>query len=93
MADYKVIGNSPFSDLVGGKLNAELILKGMNINKTIAVKLGAEHNPPYIWNKNMPLEWCHYLVDKTAIELKKDINWKPDEVFIDECRKHLLKEV
>jgi len=88
MVNYQAYGNTPLSELFG-KENAEKLLKGMNLCKSIAVKLGAEYNPPYIWNKNMPDSWCKIIATAVIDKVDADINWKPDEAFIDKLRKEL----
>lgn len=93
MANYKILGNTDPSELFGGDKNLELILKSMNIAKTIAVKLGSEYDPPYVWNDNMPNEFASVLAEKVGEALKKDIKFKPDDVFIDELRQELRKLV
>ena len=93
MVDYTVIGNTPFSELFGGdKEVTEKFLKGLNYSKEIAVLLGKEYNPPYIWNKNIPKSWVEIICGAVIDEMRKDKNWKPDEAFIDKIRQK-LKEV
>ena len=92
MANYKIIGNMPVEKLFGSKENAEKVLKAMNICKEIGVRLGAEFDPPYIWNKNLPNSWTRIIGDRVMNKIMKDKDWKPDEAFVDEIRKEVKKK-
>lgn len=93
MVNYQVFGNSPFSDIVGGKDNAEKILKSMNYTKEICNLLGSEYTPAYVWNKNMPNCFLTVVGHRIADFLFKDKTWKPDEAFIEDCRQKIAKEI
>lgn len=93
MVHYQIYGNAAPEDFLGGKENVELMLKSLNIAKTIALELGKEYNPPLVWNDNLPLEFVEPLSDKVITELKKNKLWKPTEKDKDKLRAQLKKIV
>ena len=92
-ANYRIMGNTDASALFGGDKNLELMLKSMNMAKTIGVALGKEYYPPYVWNDNLPVGFAKILAEKVGEALIKNIKFKPDEAFIDGLRKDLRKMV
>lgn len=86
MANYQGIGNVPIEEVFGSKENAEKVLRAMNHCKTIGVLLGAEHNPPYVWNVNIPEPWITIIGDAVMDKVMKSKTWKPDDAFISGLR-------
>ncbi len=93
MVNYKMIGfGKDDSDEIFNK-GAEMLLRGLNIGKTLALKLGKEYDPPLIWNKNLPVGFAKILAEAVSTELQKNILFKPDEAFENRMRKELKKVV
>lgn len=55
--------------------DANLILKGMNIGKSICVIAGQLENPPLVWNKNMPKRFVEFVANLVASQLKNNPAW------------------
>ncbi|MFA6972509.1 MAG: hypothetical protein WC208_14085 [Gallionella sp.] len=94
MANYQLIqfGKDDDSDKVfnGG---VEMMLRALNIGKSLALKLGKEYNPPLIWNENLPVGFAKVLAEAVSVELQKDKKFKPDEAFEEKMRQELRKLV
>lgn len=89
MVNYKAVGNVPLAEIFGSKEHVENVLRAMNHCKTIGILLGTEHNPPYIWNINIPESWVTVIGDAVMDKVMKDKKWKPDDTFISGLRQKL----
>ena len=72
--------------------DSSVFIFSMNFSKEIAVHFGAKHNPPYIWNQNIPSSWIEIICGEVADKLMKDKNWKPDAAFMEAIGKKLEAE-
>lgn len=57
------------------EFDADLLLKGMNITKTICATAGALESPPLIWNKNMPKSLVEFVADYVCAQLNANPAW------------------
>ena len=88
MPDYRVYGSdgqgglmevSPeeLAKLMGiSKFDASLLLRGMNITKTICVIAGQLEEPPLIWNENMPASLVEFVTSYVADKLQSNPSWE-----------------
>lgn len=63
--------------------DASLMLRGMNIVKTICFVAGQLESPPLIWNQNMPASLVEFVSDHVITKLRanpawplRDFDWK-----------------
>lgn len=87
MPDYRVYGSDgkgnikelppeEFAKAFGiSEFDANLLIKGMNITKTICVVSGQKENPPLVWNENMPSSLTEFVTDHVATKLKSNPGW------------------
>ena len=64
----KFLGISPF--------DAHLMMRGMNLTKTICVIAGQMESPCLIWNQNMPGSLVEFVTDHVAEQLKANPAWQ-----------------
>jgi hypothetical protein len=73
-----------FAKFLGiSEYDANLLLHGMNITKSICVIAGQLENPPLIWNQNMPGSLVRFVSEHVIEKLKsnpsysrRDFDWK-----------------
>ncbi|MBA7695287.1 hypothetical protein ES703_103910 [subsurface metagenome] len=57
------------------EFDANLMLRGMNIVKTICVIAGEMESPALIWNENMPASLVEFVTEHVAGQLKANPAW------------------
>lgn len=58
--------------------DANLIIRGMNLVKTICVVTGSLERPPLVWNVNMPPSLVHFVTECVFEKLQANPAWQLD---------------
>jgi len=87
MPDYRVYGPNEKGEIVEqppeklaefmgiSQFDAHLLLRGMNLTKTICTIAGQLESPPLIWNENMPAALAEFVTEHIAEKLKANPAW------------------
>jgi len=88
MPDYRIYGpdgkggivEQPPEELAGflgvSQFDANLLLRGMNLVKTICAAVGRLESPPLVWNQNMPEPLVKFVTDHVAEKLQANPGWQ-----------------
>lgn len=70
------VGPEEFAGFLGmSEYDTNLMLRGINLVKTICIMAGALENPPLIWNENMPNSLVEFVSDHVLAKLQSNPAW------------------
>lgn len=88
MPDYRIYGldekgevvekqPEELAELMGiSQFDAHLLIRGMNLTKSICMIAGQLESPPLIWNQNMPKSLSEFVSSHVIDKLKANPAWQ-----------------